>query len=437
MLFGLFGLVGLPGCGDGSGGAGAATGDDGGPGPQPTGVIPDDGGGDGGSGEGAVELDAGPGGSGDGASTSSGLHVVRGTGGAAGHLVDGSGKPVQLHGVDRSGTEFACLSGSFSDGPVDQASVDAMKAWHVNAVRVPLNEDCWLGINGVPSAYGGAGYQKDVASWVNLLTSNGLIAILDMHWTAPGTTLAKGQLPMPDADHTPAAWAQIARAYASNGAVIFDLFNEPFVTDWGCWLRGGKCAQAGGVTYEVAGMASLLKAVRTAGADNVVMLGGLGYSSDFAQWVASVTSIPTLPAPLDGVGLDNVAASWHAYDFASSVSGCPSQYNGYQASLTCNTPQVTATDTSVTSVLAAGFPVVIGEVGISAFSASSAQPFSAAQVTDLESWMDNLLSWAEAQGQGYLAWSWDTDTDPVLIMDYAGTPTQDFGMTYQAHLKKF
>ena len=27
-----------------------------------------------------------------------------------------------------------------------------MKAWNINAVRVPLNEDCWLGINGVASA---------------------------------------------------------------------------------------------------------------------------------------------------------------------------------------------------------------------------------------------------------------------------------------------
>ncbi|MGH7298416.1 MAG: glycoside hydrolase family 5 protein, partial [Polyangiaceae bacterium] len=78
-----------------------------------------------------------------------GLHVVMGSGGSPGHIVDGAGNVVQLHGADRSGTEYSCLSGAFFDGPVDQTAIDAMKAWHVNAVRVPLNEDCWLGINGV------------------------------------------------------------------------------------------------------------------------------------------------------------------------------------------------------------------------------------------------------------------------------------------------
>jgi hypothetical protein len=35
--------------------------------------------------------------------------------------------------------------------------------------------------------------------------------------------------------------------------------------------------------------------------------------------------------------------------------------------------------------------------------------------------------------QSYLAWSWSTDDKPILISDYAGTPTCD-GPTYKAHL---
>ena len=74
--------------------------------------------------------------------------VVRGN-----HLVNGAGKTVRLLGVDRSGLEYACVQGwGFSDGPTDAASIAAMKAWRINAVRVPLNEDCWLGINGVKRA---------------------------------------------------------------------------------------------------------------------------------------------------------------------------------------------------------------------------------------------------------------------------------------------
>jgi endoglucanase len=173
----------------------------------------------------------------------------------------------------------------------------------------------------------------------------------------------------------------------------------------------------------VAGIASLLQAVRGAGAKNVVIMGGLSYSSDMSMWVSSVNSIPGLAAPLDGISIENVAASWHAYDFNSEQSGCPSQYNGYSTSLTCNTAQATAMATSATTVLAGGFPL--------------AALFTPTHITDLETWFDNLLTWAEMQGQGYLAWSWNTDTPPVLITDYTGTPTQDFGVTYQAHLKQF
>ena len=73
------------------------------------------------------------------------------------HLVNGAGKTVRLLGVDRSGLEYACVQGwGFSDGPTDAASIAAMRAWRINAVRVPLNEDCWLGINGVKPQYGGA-----------------------------------------------------------------------------------------------------------------------------------------------------------------------------------------------------------------------------------------------------------------------------------------
>lgn len=79
------------------------------------------------------------------------------------HLVNGDGKAVRLVGVDRSGTEYACVQGwGIFDGPSDAASVAAMAAWHVDAVRIPLNEDCWLGINGVDPADSGTAYRQAI-----------------------------------------------------------------------------------------------------------------------------------------------------------------------------------------------------------------------------------------------------------------------------------
>ena len=87
-------------------------------------------------------------------------------------LVDADGKRVRLFGVNRSGTEYACVvdggvgAGVFT-GPSDDASIAAMKSWHVNSVRVSLNEDCWLGLNGVNPAHGGVKYQDAIIDYVD------------------------------------------------------------------------------------------------------------------------------------------------------------------------------------------------------------------------------------------------------------------------------
>src|SRR3989440_4445789 len=123
------------------------------------------------------------------------------------HLINGSGQTIRLLGVNRSGTEYACIQGwGLFDGPSDATSVAAMAAWHINTVRVPLNEDCWLNINGVNPSYGGATYRSAIQSYANLLHQYGLYAILDLHWNAPGTAMATGQQVMPDADHALPSW---------------------------------------------------------------------------------------------------------------------------------------------------------------------------------------------------------------------------------------
>ena len=112
-----------------------------------------------------------------------------------------------------------------------------MTAWHINSVRIPLNEDCWLGINGVLPQYSGANYQSAIARYVTLLLENGLYPILDLHWSAAGNQLATGQAAMPDQDHSPTFWSQVAGVFKDNLGVAFELFNEP--NPAGAY-RGGK-----------------------------------------------------------------------------------------------------------------------------------------------------------------------------------------------------
>lgn len=309
-------------------------------------------------------------------------------------LVDGSGNPIRLLGVDRSGTEYACDQGwGIFDGPSDATSIAAMASWHINAVRIPLNEDCWLGINGVAANVSGAAYQAAVGSYVAALHAAGLYAILELAINAPGTTLATNEQVMADADHSPAFWTSVADYFSTDHAVLFDLYNEPNNISWSCWLNG--CTTPGG--WQSAGMQQMVNAVRATGATQPVMLGGLAYSNDLSSWLANRPTDPD----------NQEVASFHVYNFN-----------------TCST--VACWNSSVAPV-AAVVPVVTGEVGENDCAAG---------------FIDSYMAWADAHGVSYLGWTWDA-TDggswtctggPSLITDYDGTPTQTYGAGYQAHL---
>lgn len=308
------------------------------------------------------------------------------------HLVDGSGNVVRLRGVNRSGTEFMCAQGrGIFDGPSDSTSVRVIAQWHVNVVRVPLNEDCWLAINGVKPGYAGAAYQQAVADFVATLNHYGIVAIVELHWNAPDTIVPLKQQPMPDRDHTVEFWRQLATAFKGNNAVMFDLFNEPYPDNnqdtpeaWRCWRDGGTCA---GMNYQAAGMQELVNTVRGTGATNVIMLGGVQYSAALSKWLANK---PTDP-------LNNLAASWHVYNFSR-----------------CNARSCWDSDALPVS---RQVPLILGELG--------QDDRGSAFITSLMDWMDAI------QGS-YLAWTWDVWGTPLdLITSYDGTPTT-YGRTFKA-----
>ncbi|WP_370745737.1 glycoside hydrolase family 5 protein [Streptomyces sp. LUP30] len=308
-----------------------------------------------------------------------------------------AGLPTRLRGVNRSGTEFMCVQNrGIFDGPSDAASVQAIKNWKTNAVRVPLNEDCWLGINGVNPAYSGSAYRNAVANYVSLLRQYGQNVIVELHWSSGvytgsgsqcSTYASNCQKPMPNRDHTPAFWKSVASTFKNAGGVYFDLFNEPFPNSvmsdynasWRCWRDGGSACT--GFSYTVAGMQELVNAVRSTGATNYIMAGGLSYSNDLSQWLTY--------APSDSAG--KVAASWHSYNF------------NY-----CNTQS--CWDSQIAPV-AARYPLVVGEIG---------------ENDCAHGYIDTLMNWLDARGLSYLAWTWNTwdcRSGPALISNYNGTAT--------------
>jgi endoglucanase len=338
---------------------------------------------------------------GTGGSVAPALHV------SGNHLVTAAGATYRMLGVNRSSGEFACVQGKgmWDSGPVDQASVDAMKTWNIHTVRIPLNEECWLGTNGTPS---GATYQQAVKDYVDLLVANGITPIVEMHWnygvytgngSACSDATATCQKAMPDAQYAPNFWT-VATMFKGNNAVVFDLFNEPYpdaaanwdaTAAWTCWRDGGTCT---GIGYQVAGMQTLVNTVRATGATNVVMLGGVAWSNDLSQWLTY--------KPTDSTG--NLMAAWHVYNFNSC------------SNTSCWDSQV--------ATVAAQVPVMAGEIG---------------QNSCAHDFIDQVMTWADTHGVGYAAWTWNpwgvcSSSGNDLITDWAGTATSTFGEGFKAHL---
>jgi hypothetical protein len=318
-------------------------------------------------------------------------------------LVNGSGASVRLLGVDRDGTEYACEQGwGIFDGPSSATSVAAMRAWHANAVRIPLNEGCWLGLYtsandpgavGDPSQFEGQAYQDAIESYVSLLHAKGMAAILSLSaLDAPDGTSVP---PMADAANAPAFWSSVATAFKADPGVVFDLYNEPNTIGWSCWLSGCSVSTSAG-TYQAAGMQALVTAVRSTGATQPIMLGGLKWSSNESGWL---THEPVDPD-------HQLVVSFHNY---LSQGGCNS---------------ASCWHTTLSALLKV-VPVVTGESG----------EYDCAQA-----YVDGYMAWADQHDVSYLGWAWDATSSgwtcgggPSLIKSYDGTPTA-YGRGLKQHL---
>jgi endoglucanase len=302
-------------------------------------------------------------------------------------LVDAQGQPIRLLGVDVSGAEYACIQGlGVFAAPTGRRAVAAMASWYINAVRLPLNEDCWLGINGAPARYSGARYRRAIHQYVISLNRAGFYVVLDLHWNAPGTAQATGQEPMADLDHAPEFWSSVSRAFAADPAVIFDLYNEPHDISWQCWRDG--CVLPEG--WRTAGMQTLLDAVRSTGAGQPVIATGLDWGNDLSSWLQFRPHDPA----------NQLVAGLHVYNDL----GC--------TTVACWNAEVRPVTRTV--------PVVAAELGDKACSGA---------------FVSSFMNWADSIGMSYLGWSWNLwgCAGPALISSWDGQPTA-YGNVLREHL---
>jgi hypothetical protein len=227
---------------------------------------------------------------------------------------------------------------------------------------------------------------------VRKLERAGLYVIPELQWAAPREEAATGIIPMPDAEHTPDFWRSLATEYRDDHAVIFDLYNEPHDVSWECWESGCEANDKWFGAYPATGMTQLVEAVRSTGARQPLMLGGLNWSSDLRGWLAHRPADPA----------DALVASNHTYDFTPCERTCRAALAKDRQAL----------------------PIVTGELG---------------EGDCRHVYIDPYMRWADRHDISYLGWGWiiapglTCEEGPTLISDYDGTPTR-FGIGLREHL---
>ena len=325
-----------------------------------------------------------------------GIHV------SLNRTVDNNGNVIRLHGVNYSGTEYACVQGwGIFDGPSDQTMVTAMKSWHINIVRIPLNEDCWLNINGINQAYAGANYQNAIINFVNLLHQNGMYAELSLIWGAPGAYQATYQPGAPDADHSPAFWSSLAATFKNDQNVILAPWGET-ITGWTCFMQTGCSDQAtygpSNAGYQTAPMSQAVTVMRGAGFHGPVVIPCIDWANSCANYNGS-SWLQSRPADPD----NQLMAEAHVYgnQLCSSVSCFNTDY----------------------APLAQQVPLIFGETG---------ESYDSSLCTSTN--ISTFMNWADAHAVGYLAWTWDTwGGCGVLINNFNGTPANQYAQWVHDH----
>ena len=306
----------------------------------------------------------------------------------------------------------------------------AIASWTgVNAVGFPLNEDCWLGINGIKPALSGANYINFIKSEVAAAEAHGLYPVVWLMDYAPGTTLAANENdPMPDNDHSPAFWKSVANTFKGDPNIIFRLLEEPTpnvngldsLQSWQCWSQGDvQYGTNGSVTsqvnhchtsYTTVGMQGLVNIIRATGATNVIQLPGIAFANLLA---CSTTGNPNQCGILDSADGVRVQDTLKPAQLMADVDVYPDA-NGC-GNLTCYNDTM--------GPVAAVMPIDAGETAPGSCSQNGC---------DSTTKEDQFLDWMDQHQGNYYAWAWDTWSS--LITSYSGTPRSPFGADYKARL---
>ena len=185
-------------------------------------------------------------------------------------IVDASGTPVILRGINRTGLEYDKNGNRISEEEIRFICTQ----WKARVIRLPFNQD-W-----VANDLDYLNFMDRVIGWIN---QAGAYAMIDLHWE--DTTVRIPPIPNVLAAFM---WQTLAARYRDNPGVLYDIHNEAHNTTWTAWRN--RAVQ-------------IIEAIREVHPDALILVCGLDWAYDLRGWEA------------DPLPFENIVYSTHPYPF--------------------------------------------------------------------------------------------------------------------------
>ena len=296
------------------------------------------------------------------------------------------GKSVWLQGLCVDSLEWGA-----GGEHIEQSIPVAIDSWKANVIRLPVKENFWFGHGPWQGDDGGLAYRKIVDAVIEAAANRGAYVVLDQHGFGA---------PQPeDVDF----WRDAATRYKNHPAVLFELLNEPVNMSWKEWRDGGMMANADllagshDTVTPSPGMQGLLDVVRSTGAHNIVIAGGLDFSFN-------LTGVQQGFALTERPGGHGVIYSAHFYPWTKN----------WQKNVLC---------------LADDYPLFLGEVGCPSHDWKGFDWVKVEwRIPDLDQWCADMIGMIQQHHLNWTAFSFHPTCGPNVIQDWQYTPTPYWGV---------